>query len=143
MNVVQACDGKSAWLEVQSQTHDATQMMGEFERGISLFGGGWGIYQQALAGTISGQAIGDEEIDGKKVSGVAVQASFGLVKLYFDPTTHLLAAARYESAGPQGASDASSAGATTAPSKAASLRSRRWCIATERNIWNPRFSRCS
>jgi zinc protease len=106
MNVVQTCDGKSAWIEVQSQTHDASKMMGEFERGISLFGGGWGIYQQALAGTIKGQSIGDEEIDGKKVSGVAVQASFGLVKLYFDPTTHLLAAARYESAGPQGASDA-------------------------------------
>ena len=38
-------------------------MMGEFERGISFFGGGWGIYQQALAGAIAGQSIGDEEID--------------------------------------------------------------------------------
>jgi hypothetical protein len=106
MNVVQACDGKSAWMEIQSQTRDATPMMGEFERGVSLFGGGWGIYRQALAGKLQGQSIGDEEIDGKKMSGVVVQAPFGLIKLYFDPATHLLSAARYQSAGPQGAVDA-------------------------------------
>lgn len=105
INVVQACDGKSAWLEIQSQTHDASPMMAEFERGLSLFGGGWGIYQQVLAGKMKGLSIGDEEIDGKKLAGVSLQAPFGSVKLYFDPGTHLLAAARYQSAGPQGASD--------------------------------------
>ena len=43
---------------------------------------------------------------GRRLSGVAVEAPFGLVKLYFDPATHLLAAARYRICGPQGASDA-------------------------------------
>jgi hypothetical protein len=36
---------------------------------------------------------------------VAVEAAFGTVKLYFDTATHLLVAARYQSAGSQGASD--------------------------------------
>jgi hypothetical protein len=83
----------------------ASQVMGEFERGLSLFGGGWGVYQQALDGKMKGQSIGDEEIDGKKLSGVQVQGPFGIVELYFDPSTHLLAVARYQSASPEGASD--------------------------------------
>ena len=47
-------------------------MIGEFKRGITLFGGGWGLYQEVLAGKISGQAIGEEEIAGKKTLGVAI-----------------------------------------------------------------------
>jgi len=104
-NVTQICDGKSAWIKFGSESRDATNTLGEFERGISLFGGGWGLYQRVLAGKVSGYSIGDETIDGKKVLGVAVSAYFGKVKLYFDPDTHLLSAARYQSAGPQGAVD--------------------------------------
>ena len=44
-------------------------MIAEFKRGITLFGGGWGIFRQPLAGKITGQAIGEEEIDGKKTAG--------------------------------------------------------------------------
>jgi hypothetical protein len=106
MDIAQISDGKSAWMQMQSQTRDATAMLGEFERGISLFGGGWGVYREALAGKLRGQSIGDEQIDGRKLAGVAVQAKFGSIKLYFDPETHLLAAARFLSAGPQGAVDA-------------------------------------
>jgi zinc protease len=102
---VQLCDGKSAWIQFGGQTRDATPMIGEFERGVSLFGGGWGLYRQVLEGKMPGREIDPEEIDGKKATGVAVQAPFGAVKLYFDSTTQLLIAARYQSAGPQGASD--------------------------------------
>lgn len=105
MTIRQGSDGKSAWIEWQSQTHDATQMMGEFQRGIALFGGGWGLYQQALAGTIQAQAIGNEQIDGKNLPGVVMQTAFGNIKLYFDPQTHLLAVARYQSATSKGAVD--------------------------------------
>jgi zinc protease len=105
MTVLQVSDGKSAWVEWQGQTHDASPMMGEFQRGIALFGGGWGFYQQALAGRMQAQAIGEEEIDGKKMPGVMVKSVFGDVKLYFDPQTHLLAVARYESATSKGAVD--------------------------------------
>jgi zinc protease len=104
-NVVQVCDGKSAWVQMPSQTHDATPMLREFLRGISLYGGGWGLYQQVLAEKLGGQSIGEVEIDGKKASGVAVEAPFGTIKLYFDPRTHLLVAARYRSATAKGASD--------------------------------------
>jgi zinc protease len=103
--IVQVCDGKSSWLKFPDGVHDTTDMIGEFKRGITLFGGGWGIYQQALAGKITGQAIGEEEIAGKKTLGVAITGPFGAVKLYFDPTTHLLAAARYQSVSDHGSSD--------------------------------------
>jgi len=103
--IVQVCDGTSSWLKFPDGIRDTTDMIGEFKRGITLFGGGWGLYQQALAGKITGQAIGEEEIAGKKTLGVAVNGSFGAVKLYFDPATHLLAAARYQSATDHGPSD--------------------------------------
>ncbi|MGH9683796.1 MAG: M16 family metallopeptidase [Candidatus Acidiferrales bacterium] len=104
-HVLQVCDGKSAWIEVHNQTRDVTPFIGEFERGISLFGGGWGLYKLALAGEVTAQYTGEEEIAGKETQGVAVQAPFGAVKLYFDAETHLLAAARYKSATPQGTAD--------------------------------------
>jgi zinc protease len=103
--IVQVCDGTSSWLKFPDGIHDTTNMIDEFKRGITLFGGGWGIYQQALAGKIAGQAIGEEEIAGKKTLGVAVSGPFGAVKLYFDPSTHLLAAARYQSSTDHGLSD--------------------------------------
>lgn len=103
--ITQICDGKSAWLEFPQQTVNVTKVLGEFERGIAMFGGGWGLYQQVLAGQLTGQSIGEETIDGKKTEGVAVNASFGAMRLYFDPDTHLLTAARYRSTGPNGESE--------------------------------------
>jgi zinc protease len=103
--IVQVCDGTSSWLKFPDGIHDTTNMIDEFKRGITLFGGGWGLDQQALAGKITGQAIGEEEIAGKKTVGVAITGAFGSVKLYFDPTTHLLAAARYQSVTDHGTSD--------------------------------------
>jgi hypothetical protein len=103
--VTQICDGKTAWIAMGSEAHDVTRAIGEFERGIALFGGGWGLYQQVLAGKMGGQAIGETEIDGKKTQGVAVQASFGRVRLFFDSATHLLTAARFRAVTPQGLVD--------------------------------------
>jgi zinc protease len=100
--ITQICDGKAAWIVMGAQQQDVTRIIGEFERGIALFGGGWGLYQQILTGKITGQAIGETDIDGKKTLGVAVQAPFGNVKLFFDPETHLLSAARFQSTGQQG-----------------------------------------
>ncbi|MFZ3379550.1 MAG: hypothetical protein WA193_07980, partial [Candidatus Acidiferrales bacterium] len=92
------------WLKFPNGMRDTTNVIGEFKRGIAMFGGGWGLYQQVLAGKITGQAIGEEEIQGKKTQAVAVNASFGFIKLYFDADTHLLAAARYQSVGEHGPS---------------------------------------
>jgi len=107
-DIVQVCNGSAAWVQMGGETRDATPMAREFLRAISLYGGGWGLYRDVLDGKISYpaiRAIGDEEIDGKKTDGVAVEGPYGPLKLYFDPTTHLLVAARYQSAGAQGASD--------------------------------------
>jgi len=105
-SATQICDGKSAWVSYGTTVRDATETLGEFERGIALFGGGWGMYQRALAGKVAAQSIGDDEIDGKKTQVVLVQGGqFTGLKLFFDSETHLLAAARYQSAGPNGPSD--------------------------------------
>jgi predicted Zn-dependent peptidase len=103
--IVQVCDGSSSWLQFAQGVRDTTPVISEFKRGISLFGGGWGLYQQVLAGKLTGQFIGETEIDGKKTLGVAVEGPFGKLKLYFYPDTHLLAAARFQSAGERGATD--------------------------------------
>ena len=103
--IQQVCDGKSAWLQFPDKVVDASQFLSEFERGIAMFGGGWGVYQRVLDGKLAGQYLGEEEIDGKQLQGVQLQAPFSAVKVYFDPATHLLGAARYQSAGPHGAVD--------------------------------------
>ena len=95
--ILQVCNGTSSWLKFPNGIHDTTDVIGEFKRGISLFGGGWGIYQQVLAGNVVGQAIGEEQIGDKKALGVSVQMPFAALKLYFDPDSHLLVAARYQS----------------------------------------------
>ena len=61
---MQVCDGKSAWLQFPDKVVDATRFIAEFERGIAMFGGGWGAYQRVLDGKLAGRFIGEEEIDG-------------------------------------------------------------------------------
>ena len=102
VNILQICDGSSSWLKFPDNVRDTTNVIGEFKRGIALFGGGWGIYQQVLAGNVSGQALGEELIGDKKTLGVAVQLPFAALNLYFDPDSHLLVAARYQSKGEEG-----------------------------------------
>ncbi|HEV2298164.1 MAG TPA: pitrilysin family protein [Candidatus Acidoferrales bacterium] len=103
--MVQVADGKSAWIESPRGTAEVpASAVGEFERGILLFGG-WGLYQQALFGTVRTQYVGQEDMDGKKADAVNWLASFGTIKLYFDSATHLLIAAKFQSTGMQGTED--------------------------------------
>ena len=104
-SIMQVCDGKNAWLKLPDKVVDATQYIGEYKRGIAMFGGGWGAYQRVLEGKLSGSFIGEEEIDGKKTEGVLLQAPFDTIKLYFDAETHLVAAARYQSDSPNGSQE--------------------------------------
>jgi zinc protease len=103
--IMQGCDGKNAWLQFPDKVVDVTRFLSEFERGIAMFGGGWGAYQRVLDGKLAGRFIGEEEIDGKKTEGVQLEAPFNSVKLYFDPNSHLLAAAHYQSEGQHGMVD--------------------------------------
>ncbi len=101
--ITQASDGKSAWIETPQGTRDVPpEGFGEFQRGIALFGG-WGLYQQALAGGVKAQFVGQENTsEGKPADVVNWLASFGAIKLYFDSATHLLVEAKYTSSAMQG-----------------------------------------
>jgi len=83
--VVQVCDGTSAWLQLPQGMRDTTTVISEFKRGISLFGGGWGVYEQVLAGKMNGQFIGEAHIDGKKTLGVSIDGPFGRTFTFADP----------------------------------------------------------
>jgi hypothetical protein len=55
-------DGKSAWVQIGAETRDATPMAREFLRAISLYGGGWRIYRDALSWKTTGpQGASDNE----------------------------------------------------------------------------------
>ena len=105
--ITQITDGKSAWIQSPQGTREVpADAFGEFQRGISLFGG-WGLYQQALAGGVKAQYVGQENTaDGKNADVVNWIASFGTIKLYFDSATHLLVEAKYTSTGVQGPEEA-------------------------------------
>jgi hypothetical protein len=100
--VQQVCNGTTSWLKFPNSVRDTSDVTSEFKRGIAFFGGGWGFYRQVLDGKIQGSAIDGADIDGHKTQGVAVDGDFGSLKLYFDATTHLLAAARFDTSAEQG-----------------------------------------
>jgi zinc protease len=103
--ILQITDGKSAWIQSPQGVSDATAFLGDFERGIQLFGG-WGLYQQALAGTAKAEYMGQEQIDGMQADAVDWFAPFGTIKLYFDSSSHYLIAAKFKaSMGPQQKAD--------------------------------------
>lgn len=101
--ITQVSDGQSAWIETPQGTRAVpSEGFGEFQRGIALFGG-WGLYQQALAGSVKAQFVGQENTsEGKPADVVNWLAPFGTIKLYFDSATHLLVEAKYTSSGMQG-----------------------------------------
>jgi len=104
--IQQGYDGKSGWLASPQGVMDMpVNFLAESQRNIALASGGTGLYQQALAGKIEAQYIGEEEIEGKKAETVQWTAQFGTVKLYFDPETHLLAGAHFRQKTPQGEFD--------------------------------------
>jgi hypothetical protein len=101
----QAFDGKAAWISSPQGTQDAPpSLFGEFQRTIIL-SGGWGLYQQILAGKVEAASLGQEDLDGKKAEMLMWKSPFGDVKLYFDPGSHLLVGAHYRSVTPQGAAE--------------------------------------
>ena len=104
--IQQGFDGKSAWaVSPQGAMDLPNSVTGEFLRGIAL-AGAVGLYQKTLAGGVEAQYLGEEEIAGKKTDAVQWNASFGPVKLYLDPVSHQLVAARFRQFTQQGVVDA-------------------------------------
>ena len=93
--VVQAYDGKTAWIQSPQHVLDLSGTLNaEVQRGIDLEGG-FGVFRAALAGKLEAQALGEEEVEGKKVLAAVWNSAAGPTKLYFDPATHRLVGARY------------------------------------------------
>ncbi|MFY9527427.1 MAG: pitrilysin family protein [Candidatus Acidiferrales bacterium] len=103
--LVQGSDGNKAWLQSPQGTMDLpADFNGEAQRSVAL-SGAWGLYKQVLNGKVELQSLGEEEVDGKKMLAVQWKASNGPVKLYFDPSSHLLVGAHFKSLTPQGTAD--------------------------------------
>jgi zinc protease len=102
-HVTQISDGKSAWVQSPQGTQQVpAEAVGEFQRSIGLFGG-WGLYQQVMAGDARVQYVGRETTaDGKPADVVNWLAPFGTAELYFDSASHLLIEAKFTSFGAQG-----------------------------------------
>lgn len=102
-HITQVSDGKSGWIQSPQGTQDVPpEAIGEFQRGIALFGA-WGLYQQVLAGEVKAQYVGQENTaDGKQADVVKWDAPSGPIKLYFDSATHLLVEAQFTAIGMQG-----------------------------------------
>lgn len=104
-NLSQGYDGKAGWVSSpQGKQGFPPAMNAEFTRGIVL-GGCVGVYRLALAGELDAQYTGKEEVQGRELAALLWKAPFGEVKLYLDPSNHLVTAARYSSRTPQGAVD--------------------------------------
>ncbi len=102
---VQGFDGKSGWLVSPQGTRDLPpEMSAEFPRSIAM-AGALGVSRLALSGKMEVSYLGEEEVDGKKALAVQWSAPNGAVKLYVDPATRLIIAARFRSHGPQGESE--------------------------------------
>ena len=94
-SLVQAYDGKTAWMQSPQRVMDLSAMLNaEVQRGVDLEGG-FGVFRAALAGKLEAQALGEEEVEGKKVLAAVWHSGAGPTKLYFDPATHRLVGARY------------------------------------------------
>lgn len=103
--MVQGFDGNKAWVQSPQGTMDLPpDFNGEVERSVAL-AGAWGLYKKVLNGKLDAQSLGEEEVDGKKALAVQWNASNGAVKLYFDPSSHLLVGAHFKSLTPQGTTD--------------------------------------
>jgi hypothetical protein len=103
--IQQGFDGKVAWLAgSQGFMELPPSFNAEFQRGLDLVGG-WGVYRQALAGKAQVWWVGEETLEGKQALAVEWLAGPDKVKLYFDPSTHLLVGAKYRQTTPQGSAE--------------------------------------
>jgi zinc protease len=104
-SMTQGFDGNAGWVSSAQGTQRVPPAFNpEFARGVAL-SGGIGVYRLILAGQLDAQLLGEEDVQGKKLIALGWAAPFGQVKLYVDPSTHLITAARYAANTPQGAAD--------------------------------------
>jgi zinc protease len=104
-SLTQGFDGAVGWLRYPGGVSEVPpDAASELRRSI-LLTGGIGIINDAVGGNIDVQYIGEEEVRGKKTIAALWRGPSGAVRLFVDAETHLLYAARFFSAGPQGTAE--------------------------------------
>ena len=104
-SLTQGFDGAVGWLQYPGGISEVPpDAVSEFRRSI-LLTGGIGIINAARTGTIEVQLLGEEDVQGKKTIAALWRGPSGAVRLHLDAETHLLYAARFFSAGPQGTAE--------------------------------------
>ncbi len=103
----QGFDGNAGWVASPQGVMDApAAMQGDIQRVIAMTGG-VGFFQLALSGKLDGQLqyLGQQDFGGTKVDAVEWKASFGPMKLYFDPATHQLIGSHFRQVSQQGTAE--------------------------------------
>jgi len=104
-SMTQGFDGSTGWLQYPGGVSEVSPVAAEEFRRSILLTGGIGILNAAGDGTIDVQYVGEEEVQGKKTITALWRGPSGAVRLHLDAETHLLYAARFFSAGQQGAAN--------------------------------------
>ncbi|HUK54585.1 MAG TPA: insulinase family protein [Candidatus Binatia bacterium] len=102
-DITQGFDGRVGWLQFPGGVSEASSdAVSEFRRSI-LLTGGLGLVSAAQSGVLEVQYLGEEELEGKKTLAALWKGPSGPVRLYLDPASRLLVAARFVSSGQRGA----------------------------------------
>ncbi len=104
-NLTQGFDGTVGWLQHPRGVADLPpDAVNDLRRSIFLTGG-IGLATAAQAGSLEVQYLGEEEVEGKKALAALWKGPSGPVRLYLDPASHLLVAARFLTAGQRGTAE--------------------------------------
>ncbi len=103
--VVQAFDGKLAWMQQGPNTRDFPPAMNQEMIRSLLTAAGVGVLREALEGRAEVLPLDPVEVEGKKMNAAVWKAAGIELKLLFDPETHRLARLGYRSSGPMGSAE--------------------------------------
>lgn len=94
MTLQQAFDGQSGWMAAGGNVNDLPAPLRDQFRLMAQLARGLGLYRAVLAGTAEAQALGEESVQGQKLLAVQWNSPAGSLRLYVDPTTHLVVGER-------------------------------------------------
>ncbi|HEY3131910.1 MAG TPA: pitrilysin family protein [Acidobacteriota bacterium] len=106
--LIQAFDGKSAWVKQGAQVMDMPPAMNSEMMRTILLQQGLGLLREALAGSADVQALDEAELDGKKMDSLLWKMGDNAIQVLLDRQTHLVAKISTRAVTLQGAADVTS-----------------------------------
>ncbi len=95
-------DGRAGWLSAPNGVMDLPAAQNaEQLRTIALVGG-WGLMRQVMENKSQVNFIGEETVEGRKLTACEWTSAAGTAKLYIDPASGMLVGSRYRAASLQG-----------------------------------------